>query len=73
MPRYFLIFFLAVRAHNVPTIKKNHFFKRKFFVTVSNPEITVKTADVHVEGQMAQWNQKLDALHVFPLFLQFYD
>jgi hypothetical protein len=33
-----------------------------FFVTVSDPEITAKTADVPVERQMAKWNQILDAL-----------
>ena len=42
-----------------------------FFVTVSNPETTAKTADVPVERQMANWNQILDPLYVFPLSLQF--
>ena len=68
----FLIFRLVVRARNVPNIKKNSFFKRKLFVTVSNIKTTAKTAEVRVEGQMAKWNQKLDALYVFPLCLQFY-
>jgi hypothetical protein len=62
MPRQFLIFCLVLRAHNVPSIKKYPFLKRKLFVTVSNPETTVKTTDVRVEGQMAKWNQNLDAL-----------
>jgi hypothetical protein len=45
--------------------------KRKLFVTVSNAGTTVNTADVRAEGQMAKWNQKLDALWVFHLSLQF--
>jgi len=53
---------LVVRADNVPCVKKNPFLKRKVFVTVSNLETTAKTADVRVEGQMAKWNQNLDAL-----------
>ncbi len=57
-----LIFCLVLRAVNVPSIKKYSFFKRKLFVTVSNPEITAKTTDVRVEGQIANWNQNLDAL-----------
>ena len=36
--------------------------------TVSNPETTMKTADVQVEGRMAKWNQKLEALYVLPSF-----
>ncbi len=72
MPRWYLIFRLVVQAHNVPTIKKNRFFKRKLFVAVSNLGTTAKTADVHVQGQIAKWNQKLDALYVLPLSLQFY-
>ena len=63
---------LVVRAHNVPSIKKNLIFKRKVFVSVSNPETTMKTADVDVKGQMAKWNQKLEALYVFPLSGQSY-
>jgi hypothetical protein len=57
-----LIICLVLRAVNIPSIKKYSFIKRKFFVTVSNPETTAKTADVLVEGQMAEWNQNLDAL-----------
>ncbi len=58
-----ITFFLVVRADNVPSIKKYPLFKkRKFFVTVSNPETTAKTADIPVEGQKAKWNQNLDAL-----------
>ena len=48
------------------------FSKRKLYVQVSNPETTVKTADVLVEGHIAKWNQKLDPLYVFPISLQFY-
>jgi hypothetical protein len=33
-----------------------------FFVTVSNPEITAKTADVPVKRQIAKWDQILDLL-----------
>jgi len=62
MPRWFLIFCLVHRAHNVPSIKKLLFVKRTLFVTVSNTVTTAKTADVRVEGQMAKWNQSLDAL-----------
>ena len=67
------MFCLVVRAHNAPSITKKVFFKRKLFVsvTVSNPETTAQTAEVHVEGQLAKWNQKLDALYDFPLSLQF--
>ena len=72
MPRYFLILCLVLRAVDVPTIKRYAFLKRKLFVTVSNPETTVKTVDVRVEGQMAKWYQNLDLLYVFPLFLQCY-
>jgi hypothetical protein len=63
MSRQFLIGFLVLRADNVPSIKKFLFLKkRKLFVTVSNPETMAKTADVWVEGQMANWNQILDPL-----------
>jgi len=63
MPLWFLIFCLLVlRAVNVPSIKKYSLLKRKPFVAVSNHEIMAKTADVRVEGQMARWNQNLDAL-----------
>jgi hypothetical protein len=62
MPRWFLIFSLALRAVNVPSIKKYRFLKRKLFVTVSNPEATAKTADVPVKRQMANWNRNLDPL-----------
>ena len=57
---------LVVRAVNVPSIKYS-FLKRKLYVTVSNADTTAKTADVPVERQMAQWNQNLDPLYVFPL------
>jgi hypothetical protein len=45
-------------------MKKNPFLKRQFFVTVSSSEseTTAKTADVHLEGQMAKWNQDLEPL-----------
>ena len=62
MLRRFLIFFLVLRAHNVPSFKKFLFLKRKLFVTVSNTVTTAKTTDVQVEGQMAKWNQSLDVL-----------
>jgi len=42
------------------------FFKRKLFVTVSNPETKAETADVQVQRQMAKWNQNLDAFLVQP-------
>jgi hypothetical protein len=72
MPRYFLILCLVLRAVDVPTIKRYAFLKRKLFVTVSNPETTVKTVDVRVEGQMAKWNQSVDLLYVLQRSLQFY-
>ncbi len=72
MPRWYLISRLVVRAHNVPSIKKNIFSRRKLFVTVSNLGTRAKTTDVQVQGQIAKWNQKLDALYAFPLSLQFY-
>jgi hypothetical protein len=56
------IFCLVLRADNVPSIKKHLIKNRMFFVTVSNPETTAKTADVPVERQMANWNQNLDPL-----------
>ena len=62
MLRWFLIFFLVLRAVNVPTLKKYRFLKRRLFVTVSNPETTAKTTDVPVERQIAKWNQNLDPL-----------
>ena len=62
MAQYFVVSCLVLRAVNVPSIKKYPFLKRKLFVTVSNLETTVKTADVRVEGQMAKWNQNLDPL-----------
>jgi hypothetical protein len=40
--------------------------------SVSNPETTARNADARVEGQMAKWNQNLDALYVFHLSLQLY-
>ena len=46
MPRRFLIFCLVLRAENIPSIKKYRFLNSKLFVTVSNPEKTVKNADV---------------------------
>ena len=71
MPRWCLIFRLVVRACNVPSINKNQFLKRKLFVTVSKLGTTAKTTDVHVQGQIAKWNQKLDALYVFPVHFLF--
>ena len=68
---YFSIFCLVLRAVNVPSIRKYLIKNRIFFVTVSNPETTSKTADVPVERQMAKWNQILDPLYVFPPSLQF--
>ena len=62
MLRWFLIIFLVLQAHDVPSFKKFRFLKRKLFVTVSNTVTTAKTTDVQVEGQMAKWNQSLDAL-----------
>ncbi|KAN0126434.1 hypothetical protein V8E52_000074 [Russula decolorans] len=58
----------VLRAVNIPlaSIKKYPLFKRKLFVTVSNPETTAKTADVRVEGQMAKWNQNMDGFLVQP-------
>jgi hypothetical protein len=74
MPLWVFIFFLVLRAVNVPNIKKYPFLKRNLFVTVSggNPaETTVaKTADVRAEGQMAKWNQSLEPLWAFLLSLQ---
>ena len=72
MPSYLSIFCLVLRAVNVPSIKKYFFLKSKLFVIVSNPETTAETANVPVKGQIAKWNQILDALYVFPLFLQLY-
>ena len=72
MHGWLLIFYLVLRAVNVPSIKKHRFLKRKVFVTVSSPETTAKTVDVPVEGQMAKWNQNMDALQVFLLSPQFY-
>jgi hypothetical protein len=59
-----LTFCSVVRADNVPSMKKNPFLKRQFFVTVSSSEseTTAKTADVHLEGQIAKWNQDLEPL-----------
>ena len=76
--QFFLkIFCLVLRAANVPSIKKYVFFKRKVFVTISNrttgnTETVKKTADARVEGQMANWNDNLDLLYVFPLSLKLY-
>ena len=72
MPPWRLIFSLVLRAVNLPSIKKNIFLERRLFVTVSNAETTAKTTDAPVEGQTANWNQNLDILYAFPLFLQFY-
>jgi len=55
-------FYLVLKADHVPSIKKYRFLKRKLFITVSNNETMTKTADVRVEGQMANWNQKLEPL-----------
>jgi hypothetical protein len=63
---------LVLRAVDVPNIKKYSLLKRNLFVTVSNAQTTAKTADVRVEGQMAEWNQNLDALWVSHISLQFY-
>ena len=57
----FLIFYLVHRAVNVPSIKK-YFLKRNLLVAVSNSGTVAKTKDVPVQGQMAEWNQKLDGL-----------
>jgi hypothetical protein len=72
MPRKFLIFCVVLRAVDVPNIKKYSLLNRKLLVTVSNAETTAKTANVRVEGQMAKWNENLDALWVFYISLQFY-
>ena len=73
MHRQFLIFRLVLRADDIQSIKKYPFLKRKFFVTVSSSETTVKTTDVRIEGHMAKWNQSLDALYALRRFLQFND
>ena len=65
-----LIFSLVLHAVNVPSVKK-HFLKRKLCVAVSDSETTATTKDVPVKGNMANWNQNLDPLWVFPLSLQF--
>ena len=63
-PFGFLIFCLVHRVANVPitSIKKYPLLKRKLYITVSNSESTAKTPNAPVEGQIAKWNQKLDAL-----------
>ena len=66
-----LIFCLVLHAVNIPSIKK-YFFKRKLYVSASNPETTAKTKHVQVKGQIANWNENLDLLQVFPLSFQFY-
>ena len=71
MSRSFLIFCLVKRAVNVPYTKKYLFLKRNVFVTLSNPETTAKTAEVPVKRQMANWNQNMDELYIFPLSFQF--
>ena len=45
--------------------------KREYFVTIAyqaTKKRSMKTKGVQIEGQMAVWNQTLDALWDFPLF-----
>jgi hypothetical protein len=56
------ISFLVLRADNLPHIQTWLRMKRLFFVTVSDDTTTMKSASVKIDGQVVEWNEKLDAL-----------
>ncbi|KAH9076954.1 hypothetical protein EDB83DRAFT_2671669 [Lactarius deliciosus] len=56
----------ALRAHNLPHIKRWLSMKRRFFVTVSYQATTMKSASVKIDGQKVEWSEKLDAFFVRP-------
>ncbi|KAH9015620.1 hypothetical protein EDB84DRAFT_1443387, partial [Lactarius hengduanensis] len=63
-----------IRAHNVPQFKTTFGGKREYFVTITYGATTKKTKrqtekstkSVHIDGQMAVWDQRLDAFFVRP-------
>ncbi|KAH9020771.1 hypothetical protein EDB84DRAFT_554313 [Lactarius hengduanensis] len=66
----------VIRARNVPHIKTSFGRKREFFVTIAYGATTKKTKrqtekrtkGVHIDGQTAVWDQRLDTLWDFLLF-----
>ena len=60
------IYFLVVRAHNLPQIERWLRLKRSFFVTVSDQATTRKSASAWIDGETVEWNEKLDALWDIP-------
>jgi hypothetical protein len=59
----YVIFFLVLRADNLPKTAKGFRLKNRFFVTVTDQATTKKTASVSINGQTVQWNKKIDALY----------
>ncbi|KAH9025479.1 hypothetical protein EDB84DRAFT_1677898, partial [Lactarius hengduanensis] len=61
----------VLRARNVPQFKKTFGGKREYFVTITYGTTTKKTKkqnkkrtkSVHIDGQTAVWDQRLDALY----------
>ncbi|KAI9439123.1 hypothetical protein H4582DRAFT_1946990 [Lactarius indigo] len=56
----------VLQAHNIPHIKNRFGGKTRFYVTIAHNTTTRKTEGVQIEGQTAQWDQKLDAFFVQP-------
>ncbi|KAH9028779.1 hypothetical protein EDB85DRAFT_1589288 [Lactarius pseudohatsudake] len=64
----------VLRARNVPQFKKTFGGKREYFVTITYGTTTKKTKkqnkkrtkSVHIDGQTAVWDQRLDAFIVQP-------
>ncbi|KAH9069709.1 hypothetical protein EDB83DRAFT_2550976, partial [Lactarius deliciosus] len=64
----------VIRAHNVPQFKTTFGGKREYFVTITygattettKKQIEKSTKSVHIDGQMAVWDQRLDAFFVRP-------
>ncbi|KAH8977931.1 hypothetical protein EDB92DRAFT_1821947 [Lactarius akahatsu] len=66
----------VIRARNIPHIKTTFGRKRELFVTIAYGATTKKTKKqtekrtktVHIDGQTAVWDQRLDPLYDFLLF-----
>jgi hypothetical protein len=65
-PRESSISFLVLKAHNLPHSERWLRMKRRFFVIVSDEETKRKSASVKMDGQVAEWNEKLAPLWDIP-------
>ncbi|KAH9002320.1 hypothetical protein EDB86DRAFT_3241886 [Lactarius hatsudake] len=56
----------ALRAHNLPHIKRWLNMKMRFFVTVAHHGTTMKSASVKINEQTVEWGEKLGTFFVQP-------